>query len=345
MNLFNHEKTISLFNKLLSEAGVEQKVIDNFVPAIVRTSLRGVDSHGINLFPHYYNCFIQGRLNKKPTLKFDKKSASSIVTDADSAIGHHSSVETIKELIKLAKETGISIGFVKNSTHYGAAFHYAELAAKEGMAAFSFTNADSLVRAVDSKESLFGTNPFCFAIPMNNEDPLVVDMSTSVVSWNKVKNHRISKAPLLPGWACDGNGQPTTDPDAATMLNPTGGYKGYILGMVVDVLCAFFTENPAAREIKPMFSIPLSEKRNIGHCFIVIDINKFIPLNSFKERVSSMAKLMRALPPLSKDSAPVAPGDPEKKAFEERIKTGIPVSNEKYKEFLAVSPEFAAVLV
>ena len=76
-------------------------------------------------------------------------------------------------------------------------------------------------------EPFFGTNPISIAVPDGSGEPVVLDMSSSVVARGKIRRAERMKEPIPSGWAFDANGDPTTDPSAAMKgtLMPIGGPK------------------------------------------------------------------------------------------------------------------------
>ena len=63
MKRVNH-KTIEIKTKeCLLENGANEFSAESVSKGLVETSLRGVDSHGIRLFPHYVNALRNGRVN------------------------------------------------------------------------------------------------------------------------------------------------------------------------------------------------------------------------------------------------------------------------------------------
>ena len=53
------------------------------------------------------------------------------------------------------------------------------------------------------------TNPIAFAAPRRNADPILVDMTTSIVAEGKIRlaiNQGVTKVPE--GWLIDGYGEP-----------------------------------------------------------------------------------------------------------------------------------------
>jgi LDH2 family malate/lactate/ureidoglycolate dehydrogenase len=343
MTRFRPEALATAMQRRLDALGVAPESSRHVVASLLETSLRGVDSHGIRLFPHYDRACQAARVNGRPSMQLVASSPSTAVVDADHAFGHHAGAYAMDRALERARETGVGAVAVRHSTHFGAAAYAALRAARSGFVAFSFTNADALVRAAGATVPVFGTNPVCFAAPMTGEDPMCLDMATSTVSWNKILVHRRSGQPLEAGWADDEIGNPTTDAAAARMLEPSGGYKGFGLGMMVDVLCGLLAGGPVAREILPMFTAPLSERRSIGHFFVALDVERFVPLASFAARLKTLADEIRSLPAAS--NAVMVPGDPEKRTSAERSLAGIPVEDPTLSELLALGPDFAAAVV
>ncbi len=303
---------------------VDPVAIDHVVDSLLQTSLRGVDSHGIQLFPHYVRAVAAGRVIARPAPVLERTAASTARLDANHAFGHHAGALAIDAAVGLARETGLGAVSVRDSTHFGAAAYFALRAADAGMIGFSFTNADALVKAFNAREPVFGTNPVCFAAPLRDEGPLCLDMATSLVSWNKVRNSRVSGAALGADWAFDRAGRPTTDADAAASLNPAGGYKGYGLGMMVEVLCGLLADGPAAKELLPMFTSPIEVRRHLSHFFLALDIERFVPGDRFRARLQGLVDGIRAMEPMQ--SSVMVPGDPEKRAARERARDGIPAA-------------------
>ena len=176
--------------------------------------------------------------------------------DADHALGHHAGAVAMDQAIEFAKRSGIGAVAVKNSTHFGAAAYIGLRAPAHDCLGFASTNADALVKAHGAREAFFGTNPVCFTAPLEREEPFCLDMATSLVSWNKVVNRRRENSPIPASWAFDASGTPVTDPNRAVTLNPAGEYKGYGLGMMVDILCGILSGGPVGREIRRCTPLP-----------------------------------------------------------------------------------------
>ncbi|MCX6291574.1 MAG: Ldh family oxidoreductase [Bacteroidetes bacterium] len=340
----NHATLSATMKAVLKSKGVNDASLDHCVDSLIQTSLRGVDSHGIHLFPHYCRAVDGGRINKNPNFKITSTAASASMMNADHGFGHHAGAVAIDDAIEKAKKTGMSAIGVIDSSHFGAAAYFALRAADQDCIGWSFTNADALVKAHSSKEAFFGTNPICFTAPMEKEGPFCLDMATSTVSWNKIKNYRVANKNIPEEWAFDISGNSVTNPHDARSLRPSGDYKGFGLGMMVDILCAVLTGGIISKDLLPMFNSPIEEPRKISHFFMVMDISKFTDVKSFKKNLQDMADRIRMLPKVTEEEVMVA-GDPEKKKYAKRITDGIPVDETIWKEFVAIDAAFSTCVM
>lgn len=323
----------------LKSRNVRQDVMGHVSTSLLQTSLRGVDSHGIELLPHYINALDARRINPSPSYKWEKKSASTEVLDADHGFGHAAGGEAMLRAVKTANEVGIAAVAVKNSTHFGAAAYFSLLAAEQGLIGLSFTHADSLMLSSRGTRPFFGTNPICLAAPVADEEPFCLDMATSLVSWNKILRSRNAQEQVPDNWGCDVNGSPVTDPHEIISLMPIGNYKGFGLSMMVEILCGILTGMPYGRNIIRMYADPIEAKRLLGHFYVAVDINSFIDLESFKDNLQAMINEVRQEPAKEVGKSVLVPGDPEKQEFAKRSKQGIPLSLAAFKDFKELAKE------
>lgn len=325
---------------VLLKEGVKDDVAEYVSVGLVQTSLRGVDSHGIRLFPHYLKGVKGGRINPHPDYGFKRTSPSTGILDADHTFGHAAGIEAAKRAIELAREAGTGHIAVYNSTHFGAAAYYALEIAKHDMIGMAFTNTDALIKTYAGKRPFLGNNPICFAVPCKEEEPFCLDMATSVVTFNKIRQCKEKGIPTPQGVGANKEGVETIDPKEITMLLPIGGYKGYGLSMAVEILCSLLTGMPYGPHIPKMFEAPLSQKRFLGHFISAIRIDCFQEKDIFKERLSLMMKELRNEPRLNKNIPVQVAGDPEKKHKAERTKKGIPLTLKEYEVFRKLAQDY-----
>ena len=338
-------ETLKKFTKeILLKAEVRNDVAEYVAEGLVQTSLRGVDSHGVRLLPHYLEGVRKGRINPKPNYKFKKTSHSTGTLDADHTFGHASGMEAAKKAIELAGQAGTGHVAIYNSSHFGAAAYYALEIASHDMIGMSFTNTDALIKTYAGKRPFLGNNPICFAAPCEGEEPFCLDMATSIVTFNKIRQLAEEGAEAPPGVGADSEGTETTNPKDITMLSPVSGYKGYGLSMMVEILCSMFTGMPYGPNISKMFKAPMNEKRYLGHFVSAMRVDCFQSKENFKKRFSGMMRELRNEPPMDKDVPVQVAGDPEKKYKKERMKTGIPVKKETLKTFFDIGKEYKVTM-
>ena len=309
----------------LESCGVCPDVASHVAEGLVQASLRGVDSHGVRLLPHYLKAVKAGRLNPVPSYRFKQRRAGIGRLDGDHTFGHAAGAEGMMRAIQLARHAGVGAVSVYNSSHYGAAAYFALMAAKEDMIGFSFTHGDSLILSSGGRRPFFGANTCCFAAPCNREDPFCMDMATSVVTWNKILQVRNQGGSIPLGWGVDEEGKDTQDAHRISALHPIGGHKGFALSMMVEILCSLLSGMPFGRHIVRMYADPIREKRSLGHFFMAFDISSFIPLDQFKIRIRELMDEVRSEPPMDSGVPIQVPGDPEKRTNVERRKLGIPL--------------------
>lgn len=330
----------TIIKGVLVKEGVEEKTAESVAQGLTSTSLRGTDSHGIRLIHHYLAGVKSGRINPKPAYSVDKKMPTIAVLDADHTFGHAAGMEAARLAIEMAEEFGSGNVAIKNSTHFGAAAYFALEIARHNMIGTSYTHSDSLIIPTHGKRSFLGNNPVCFAAPVKGEGPFCLDMATSIITFNAVRQlqERGEDAPENVG--TDKNGIPTTNANEIKMLLPVGSYKGYGLSLMVEVLCSMLTGMPYGPHIPKMFE-NIEKQRFLGHFVSAMNINAFTPIDQFKERMAMMIAELRNEPRLDQDQSVMVAGDPEKINFEDRSKTGIPLTLEELKAFQKLSNAYS----
>lgn len=324
---------------VLAAERTDPAVAGHVVEGLVQTSLRGVDSHGVRLFPHYVRTLRAGGVNGRPAYSFQRTAPSCGILDADHTFGHAAGGEAMRRAIEMARDAGVGSVAVAHSSHFGAAAYFGLMAAEQNMIGLAFTHADALLLTSGGTQPYLGPNPVCFAAPCDGESPFCLDMSCSPISWNKIRQYREREEPLPENVAADPRGHETTDPLQARSLLPIGDYKGYGLAMMVEILCSLLTGMNYGKHLSPMFEVPPDLQRNLGHFFMAIDISRFTPVPVFKARLKSMMDELRGEPRLRPSAPVMVPGDPEKNSVRVREVEGIPFSDAEWSDFARLAQE------
>jgi LDH2 family malate/lactate/ureidoglycolate dehydrogenase len=229
--------------------------------------------------------------------------------------------------IAIAKAAAAGIGYagVARSSHFGAAGYYATLALRRDMIGLSMTNCDPCMAATGGRLPVIGTNPIAFAIPAGHERPVFLDIATSVGAVTKVMIAKALGRPMPEGWLRNLDGRPTTDasgyPDRS-VLQPIGGYKGYGLAVLVEVLCGILTGASFLSGVKGWINedaIPADQ----GHAFIAIDVNVMIPIDTFKARMDAMIREIKGAPRIAGVERIYLPGEMEWERRDRALRDGL----------------------
>jgi ureidoglycolate dehydrogenase (NAD+) len=310
--------------RLLEEALLRRDVPEEHaawvVDGLLEASLRGIDTHGIRLFPTYIAELDGGRSKARPELRWLGEARAARLLDAGHALGLVAGRAACIEAARLARENGIGVVAVRNSNHFGAASVYTLEMARQGVLGLSFTNSDALVAPHNGLHPLFGTNPISLAVSGLGEDLFCADFATSQVSYSKVKHHREQGLPLGPGWAVEEEGE--------LALKPLGGHKGHCLGMMVEILCALLAGMPLDHELSHLYAPPFDEPRRVAHLFLAIDVAAFRDPGEFRHDLSRLMGIVRDQPAAGQDPV-LVPGDLESEAAAVRRVHGIPMGDDE----------------
>jgi LDH2 family malate/lactate/ureidoglycolate dehydrogenase len=317
-----------LMDAALRRRGVSGEHAGYVVDGLLEASLRGIDTHGVRLFPTYLAELDGGRSRAQPTLSWSGDRAAARVLDAGGALGLVAGRIACAEAVRLARQHGLGAVSVRSSNHFGAASAYTLPMAREGMLGLSFTNSDALVAPYHGTRPLFGTNPLSLAVQGEDDDLFCADLATSQISYSKVKHHRAQGLPLAPGWAVTTDGTDAAPDGEVAALQPLGGYKGHCLGMIVEILCAVLAGMPLDHELSHLYGEPYDEPRQVGHFFLAVDPAAFQATAAFRRSLSRLMAAVREQPAIPGERV-VVPGDLESASTAARRSAGIPLTAEE----------------
>ncbi len=323
-------------------AGVEESSARLTARGLWLASLRGVDSHGIRLVPHYVKAVRGGRINPCPLFRYTQTSPSTGWLDADHGFGHAAGIQAMHHAINLAAEAGSGHVSVHNSSHCGSMAYFAFEACKQDMIGIAYTHGTPKMRTPNAATTFLGTNPICVAAPMASEGPFCYDGSTTVMSANKIRVYGDRGLELPPLCGADEEGNETRVPAEVVQLLPIGDYKGFGIAMMVEIMCGLLSGMPAGADVSDMFNDPFSERRRLGQFYSALRIDAFEDPVRFKARLQEMAERIRQQPRRDPAVPVQMPGDPEKAFQADRETNGIPIPDGDLKALDATARELGA---
>ncbi|XP_064168141.1 uncharacterized oxidoreductase YjmC-like [Anguilla rostrata] len=325
--LITQREVQSFIEGCMVAVGTKPGHAKSLAEVLVEGDHRGHYSHGLNRMDMYVKDIQTGICEKDGEPTIDKESAATALVNGNNLLGPVVGNFCMDLAIRKAREVGIGWVVAHGSNHFGIAGYYSMQALKENMIGMSYTNTSPLVMPTRAKECTLGTNPISVAAPAKDGDSFVLDMATSAVALGKVELHHRRGDGIPEGWGCDSQGKLSTDP--GKVLNggglvpiggceETGGYKGYGLGLMVEVFCGILAGAQYSRHVRTW---KVTDKvADLGQCFVAINPENFAA--GFNDRMSDLLTLHRNLEPAEPDTPVLSPGDPERSNIEKCAKLG-----------------------
>ncbi|MDE3058229.1 MAG: Ldh family oxidoreductase [Bacteroidota bacterium] len=337
---FKPEKLKAFAVSVSMKYGLSKGDAEIFIDNLIDANLAGVDTHGLTRLSIYLKRIKLGLINPHPVMTFEQKFPIAAVLNADNGLGQIAGEKAVRKAIELAGTYGLGAVAVRSSQHFGALGYYCNIAAQNEVICLAFTNAEPALPPWGSYEAYFGTNPLAMGVPMKGEIPVIIDLSTSIVARGKIISAAKRKIPIPEGWALDPEGNPTTDAEKAlagavlTMAGP----KGYALAMMVDVLSGVLSGSGFGKHVHSMYK-DLKNGADVGHFFLCIAIEAFMPKKNFYERMKTMRDEIKNSAKREGVDEIYIPGERKKKIKSERLNTGIPLSSDVLDELKALAKE------
>lgn len=322
---------------MLHAGGVERAEAALVAESLVSANLRGYDSHGVMRIPYYLDQVAKGELAPGAEFTICRETPVLLVADGNWGFGRTQAGRLLDRLMDKAQTAGLAVGTLVHCGHVGRLGEYCEIAAQWGLVTQMMVNTHGVARRVappGGTAPRLGTNPIAFGVP-HGEEPMVLDFGTSATAEGKVRVLRIAGKTCPDGWLLDASGEPTCDP--ATLyatppgtIRPFGGdqaYKGFGLGLMVELLAGALSGGPCIRET------PITQ---LGNCVFlqVFDPQYFGGAEHFRREVADLLAFVRGCPRRENCPEITLPGDPERRIAQARERDGIPLDDGNWRQLL-----------
>jgi LDH2 family malate/lactate/ureidoglycolate dehydrogenase len=320
---------------------------------LLKSDLRGIDSHGVARLTGYVRLWEKKRINTSPNIQIVHETATTATVDGDAGLGLVVAPFAMRVAIEKAEKYGSGWVSVRNSNHFGIAGYHALMAVEKDMIGFAMTNASPLVSPTYSSERLLGTNPMCYAFPAGKYPPVIVDMATSAAANGKLEIAQRSGKQVPEGWIQDKQGNPVTDPHALKSggaLLPLGSdpehgsHKGFGLGATVDILSAVLSGANYGPWVPPFvaFLEPPTDPvgLGIGHFLGAMRVDGFRPADEFKAHMDNWIERFKSSKTIDPSQKVIIPGEPETAAEADRKLNGIPLVDAVVSDLNALAVRF-----
>jgi ureidoglycolate dehydrogenase (NAD+) len=324
----DHNTVLEWSVAAFSAIGLDSNDAHTIASSLVETSLWGIDSHGVARITHYLTRIQNGTIKAAPSLNFEQTGLATARLDGDHGHGMVIMNQASDKVIQLAGAAGVGVVGVFNSSHCGAIGLYTRKIANAGMVGFAFTHADALVVPAGGKRPFFGTNPISIAFPtMNVDEPVCLDMATSIVPWNFMMNAKREKKSVPLGLGVDKDGNDSEDSESIVAVKPMADYKGYALAFMIDLLCGPLNQMNFGPNMTSMYK-DLGKQRRLGSLVIAIDPEKFGGLAHVRLAATSMINQVK-----THGDNVLFPGEPEYIKKKIRMEQGLPFTETLIADF------------
>ncbi|MCX7685785.1 MAG: Ldh family oxidoreductase [Acetobacteraceae bacterium] len=313
---------------VLAAHGLREADAARVAELMVEADLTGADAHGIFRLPQYVRRLRAGGTNPRPDITVSRRAPAVAIVEGDNGMGHLVMSKAAEAAIAIAREAGVAWVGARRSNHAGSGAVYACLPIPAGMIGiYTVVASANHMAPWGGSESLLGTNPLAIAIPMGEEDPVVLDMATTVVSYGTVKAHALMGTPMPVGWMVDKRtGEPLTDPrrSAEGILLPIGGYKGAGLALMLGLLAGPLNRAAFGRDVVD-FNADDRTVTETGHVLIALDVSRFLDPAEFRREVRRHLEDLRASARLPGVDRIRLPGEMRAARRRDRIANGVPI--------------------
>ncbi len=337
MRRFSEDAVRRVGRLMFEAAGCSPADALTVVDHLVESCLFGHDSHGSLRVYEYIDQILAGTFDPKGIPRLERQKGVTACIDGDSALGQVAGRLAVETGVSLARTHGVGVVTVRNCSHLGRIGAYPLSVARQGLIGLAFVNAGRLGRQIPPFGGIDGrisTNPIAFSAPRPGQDPILVDMTTSVVAEGKIRvaHNRAEQVPA--GWITDSEGHPTRDPGAfvgppAGAILPLGGvvgYKGYCLGMVVEMLGGILSGEGAANGDQIM--------RSNGMLLTVYDPGFFCETDYYETEVEGLVQHVMSSRVDPQVGQIQLPGGPEFSTCRDRQEHGIPIDDTTWNRIL-----------
>jgi LDH2 family malate/lactate/ureidoglycolate dehydrogenase len=319
--------------------------------ALCYGDLTGHGSHGVANLARLYLPLLDGsRVDPNAELRVIVDLGAALLLDAQRALGLWVASEAMDMAVARAARHGVGLVSMRAATHFGCAGHHAAHAVRHGMVGLVAANCgrQRIARPPGGRVAMLGTNPLSIAAPAGRHHPFVLDMSTTAVAAGRVRSAATAGQAAPEGWLEDDAGRPVTDPSAfelgrAHLLwlggSGPGGYKGFGLGLAVEVLTGILSGAGIGPEPESLAGdgMPSGSDDDIGVLAIAIAPHALRPGDGFDHDSQRAFDTILACPPRAGATAVRYPGWHEAERAQAHRRDGVPLSEAVWADLREVS--------
>ena len=297
---------------------------------IVGANLVGHDSHGVIQIPTYIERIKVGHIVPGAPWVIVKELADHTVVDGHWAFGYVANEKAMRLTIEKAEKGNVAAATVFRQGHIGRLSSYTPDGGEGRDDRPRHRRFRALAQGGGAVRRARGAARHQ---PDLDRHPLRPRRRRSISTWRprprRPARSRVAVArneSVPDGWVIGSDGKPTNDPRQLRqggallpMGGPDGGYKGYGLAVMVEILCGLLTGLG--------FGVEPTGRHNDGCFMACFKVDAFRPLAEFKKEVGEFIRYLKETPPAEGSSGVLYPGEIEHIKEQDRRKNGIEVED------------------
>lgn len=309
----------------LERHGLLRADADIAADALTEAELRGRATHGL--------VRLRDLVETIPKLSPDRpevieRDGPRIVVNGHNHLGYVACCMAVDVAAEVAARHGFALAVARPTRHTGMLGYYVDRLARAGFVALAFSDCLPIVAPWGGAERVLGTNPLAAAFP-REPWPILIDLSTAATTMGEVLVRRLAGRPLPEGVAVDGDGRLTTDParvrDGA--LLPAAEHKGYAVALLVQMLAGAFAGAAGVPR----------ERDEYGTFLLAMKPDLFAPADQVAREIESLAAACKGVRPMEGFDEVLLPGERGYRERERRLREGVPVDADLWRDACALA--------
>ena len=341
MPVFTEAELTQICHQIQHAVGVPEPQAAIVSQTMVESNLAGHDSHGVIQLPQYVLGIQNGTTFPRAEIEIERESKTTTVINGNWGVGPVIATKAMDLAVEKARHADVGCVAVHRCNEVLRLGGYGPIATDQQMMATLYANDHGAGRCVAPFGGIEGrssTNPIVYAIPTLRE-PILLDMSTSVVAAGKVRLQGHRQQPTSEGWLINAAGKPTTDvndfygPPPGALL-PFGGiaaHKGFGLNIVTDILAGALSGAGCSRKG--------TERSGNGLLITVINISSLIDFGDFCAEVERFVDFVKSSSKADGVSEILSPGERGVRERENREREGIFIEDGTWSQICALGSD------
>lgn len=327
--------------EILRTTALRAEDADIISEALIMSELRNLQGQGqgVRRVRAYVDRVQDHSMDPDAPFEVLKESPALALVDGHNGPGTVIAVKAMRMAIGKAKQCGVGTVLVRNSTHFGSASYSASQALGRDCIGLCFTNAGPEMAPWGGIDGVVGTNPWAIAVPTGTSTlamPIILDMALTTAG-KGMMGWLLRDGKKMPmDWAITRDGEETDDPASAMdgTLLPMGGYKGYGLSLMTDVLSGVL--GGGGYGVMPYSN---QASQNVAHQFIAYDIGWFLDCALFYRSMGDFIRMIKASRTRPGVKEILLPGELEWRRHQLKLVSGVPLDPEIYDDLRKLAVE------